>query len=74
MACNGVAVLSSGNDTTDPFTQLGSALYPALALANHACRPNAIVLFQRSGAILRAIKDISPGEEVWYEHVHYPCT
>lgn len=45
---------------------IGVAISPAIALANHSCEPNAVVVFPEGGRkmTLVAIRDIQPGEEV----------
>lgn len=49
------------------LTPLGIAVSPLLALCNHSCEPNAIVVFPdgvRGGMQLIAIRDVQAGEEV----------
>lgn len=45
---------------------IGVAISPQIALANHSCDPNAVVVFPDGGRgmTIVAIKDIQPGEEV----------
>ncbi|WVQ83738.1 hypothetical protein IAT38_005882 [Cryptococcus sp. DSM 104549] len=45
---------------------IGVASSPLLALANHSCAPNAVVVFPKGGKTMDvvAISDISPGEEI----------
>ncbi len=49
------------------LTPLGVSVSPVVALCNHSCEPNAIVVFPEGGGKgihLIAIRDIQPGEEV----------
>ncbi|KZV78345.1 SET domain-containing protein [Exidia glandulosa HHB12029] len=70
--------------TTNSFTlsssslsPIGVCISPTVALANHSCDPNAVVVFPRpSGTTLQepvmqiiAIKNISPGEEILTSYV-----
>ena len=36
----------------------------SLSLLNHACRPNCVAVFEGTRLVLRAVQDVSPGEEV----------
>lgn len=40
-------------------------LSPSLSLLNHDCRPNCVMVFERTKLQLRAVRDINPEEEVW---------
>ncbi|KAF9060323.1 SET domain-containing protein [Rhodocollybia butyracea] len=66
---------------TDPaLTPLGAAVSPVVALINHSCDPNAVVVFPRTAEDLKrqeplmqvvAIRDIFPDEEViLYTHLN----
>ena len=60
--------------TTPTLSPLGACVAPSVALINHSCDPNAVVVFPRAGGeaskdvepLLQvvAIKYIRPGEEV----------
>jgi SET and MYND domain-containing protein len=59
--------------TSPSLTPLGVCVSPLIALVNHSCDPNAVVVFPRSAkdpasqepeAQVIAIRDISPGKEV----------
>lgn len=45
------------------------ALFIAAARFNHSCRPNAFIDSSRSQAMVRALRDITPGEEVCVSYV-----
>lgn len=62
--------------TSPSLAPLGVCVSPLIALVNHSCDPNAVVVFPRSAkdpasqepeAQLIAIRDISPGKEVSIE-------
>ena len=42
-----------------------SLIIPSLSLLNHDCRPNCVMVFEGTKLRLRAVRDISPDEEVW---------
>lgn len=46
--------------------EIGLGLYPAAALANHACAPSCALTFTPGGGalVLRALRDLAPGDEV----------
>jgi SET and MYND domain-containing protein len=48
------------------LSPLGVSVNPALAMANHSCDPNAVVVFPKGGGLGRivAIRPIQPEEEV----------
>ncbi|KAI0305279.1 hypothetical protein B0F90DRAFT_1809064 [Multifurca ochricompacta] len=64
--------------TTPSLTPLGVCVSPSVALINHSCEPNAVVVFPRStkdpttqepeGQVI-AIRDISPGEEIFTSYI-----
>ena len=45
---------------------IGAALNPVMAMSNHSCDPNAVVVFPEGAQSMRivAIKPIQPGDEV----------
>ena len=44
---------------------VGVALYSAPAMLNHSCRPNTIPLFIGGQLLLKAVRDIGPGEQLF---------
>lgn len=55
--------------TLPDLTTVGVAISPAVALANHSCAPNAVVVFpngplKKDGMHIVAIKDLQPDEEI----------
>jgi hypothetical protein len=48
------------------LSPIGVAMSPLIAMANHSCDPNAVVVFPEGGGAMRvvAIRDILPGDEV----------
>jgi hypothetical protein len=48
---------------------IGMGIYPLIAMANHSCRPNAVVQFDGHRANLRAIAPIEAGEEVLVSYI-----
>ncbi|XP_064450244.1 N-lysine methyltransferase SMYD2 isoform X3 [Mirounga angustirostris] len=55
--CNGFTV------EDEELSHLGSAIFPDVALMNHSCCPNVIVTYKGTLAEVRAVQEISPGEE-----------
>ncbi|WVQ94948.1 hypothetical protein IAU59_002038 [Kwoniella sp. CBS 9459] len=53
------------------LSPLGVSTSPIVALANHSCDPNAVVVFPRGGRVMDiiAIKDIAPGEEILTSYI-----
>lgn len=49
------------------------ALFIAAARFNHSCRPNAFIDSSKSQAMVRAVRDIAPGEEVCVSYVPVAC-
>ncbi|KAF2757368.1 SET domain-containing protein [Pseudovirgaria hyperparasitica] len=58
----------SGEHFIDPDAQTAKGLivgvWPQASYANHACAPNATVSFVGNAIMLRAIRDIAPGEQI----------
>ncbi|KAK7457072.1 hypothetical protein VKT23_010373 [Stygiomarasmius scandens] len=64
---------------TDPsLTSLGASVSPIVALINHSCDPNAVVVFPRASADPKALeplmqvvalRDIHPGEEILTSYI-----
>ncbi|KAH9985658.1 SET domain-containing protein [Russula compacta] len=64
--------------TSPSLAPLGVCVSPLLALINHSCEPNAVIVFPRSTkdprnqepeAQVIAIRDISPGEEIFTSYI-----
>ncbi|OCF30915.1 hypothetical protein I316_07440 [Kwoniella heveanensis BCC8398] len=53
------------------LSPLGVSTSPIVALANHSCDPNAVVVFPKGGRTMEviAIKDISPGDEILTSYI-----
>jgi hypothetical protein len=53
------------------LSPIGVAMSPLIALYNHSCQPNAVVVFPegRREMVVVAISDIQPGEEVRFGHI-----
>ncbi|KAK4495782.1 hypothetical protein PRZ48_013050 [Zasmidium cellare] len=50
-------------------TSLGVGFDPILCSANHSCDPNSVVVFNQPKLVLRAIKPIKKGEEIFMKYV-----
>ncbi|KAK2846155.1 hypothetical protein Q7C36_011009 [Tachysurus vachellii] len=61
--CNGFTV------EDEELSHVGSALFPDVALMNHSCCPNVIVTYRGTLAEVRAVKDISPKEEIFTSYI-----
>uniref|UniRef100_A0A8C6UXL0 [histone H3]-lysine(4) N-trimethyltransferase n=1 Tax=Neogobius melanostomus TaxID=47308 RepID=A0A8C6UXL0_9GOBI len=61
--CNGFTI------EDEELSHLGSAVFPDVALMNHSCSPNVIVTYKGTVAEVRAVKEISPGEEVFNSYI-----
>lgn len=48
---------------------MAEGTFPVGALFNHSCRPNAIVMYEAQTQIVRALEDITPGQEVCTSYV-----
>uniref|UniRef100_A0A3Q3VLM1 [histone H3]-lysine(4) N-trimethyltransferase n=1 Tax=Mola mola TaxID=94237 RepID=A0A3Q3VLM1_MOLML len=49
--------------------EIGVGLYPSLSLLNHDCRPNCVMVFEGTKLRLRAVRDISPDEELTISYI-----
>ena len=76
LVCNGHAIFEVGNCETDlddiegPVVnnsqfRIASAIYPSASMMNHACDPTVINSFYNQRLIVRAIKPVNAGEEVF---------
>lgn len=61
--CNGFTV------EDEELSNLGLAIFPDIALLNHSCSPNVIVTYRGINAEVRAVKDISPGQEIYTSYI-----
>lgn len=53
----------------EELSHLGSAVFPDVALMNHSCSPNVIVTYKGTAAEVRAVQDISPGDEIFNSYI-----
>uniref|UniRef100_A0A8C5AW36 SET domain-containing protein n=1 Tax=Gadus morhua TaxID=8049 RepID=A0A8C5AW36_GADMO len=63
VACNCFTI------SDEELKEVGVGLYPSLSLLNHDCRPNCVVVFEGSRLVLRAVKDVCPGEELLISYI-----
>ncbi|XP_062863276.1 N-lysine methyltransferase SMYD2-A [Trichomycterus rosablanca] len=61
--CNGFTI------EDEELSHLGSAVFPDVALMNHSCIPNVIVTYKGTVAEVRAVQEISPGEEIFNSYI-----
>uniref|UniRef100_A0AAR2M6I6 [histone H3]-lysine(4) N-trimethyltransferase n=1 Tax=Pygocentrus nattereri TaxID=42514 RepID=A0AAR2M6I6_PYGNA len=61
--CNGFTI------EDEELSHLGSAVFPDVALMNHSCSPNVIVTYKGTLAEVRAVQEISPGEEIFNSYI-----
>ncbi|XP_048392247.1 N-lysine methyltransferase SMYD2-A isoform X1 [Stegostoma tigrinum] len=61
--CNGFTI------EDEELSHLGSAIFPSVALMNHSCCPNVIVTYKGTTAEVRAVKEISAGEEIFTSYI-----
>ncbi|EER05691.1 hypothetical protein, conserved, partial [Perkinsus marinus ATCC 50983] len=62
--CNNFAIVD------DLWSGIAAGVYPNAALFNHSCHPNVIPAFGHGSTLsFRAIRDISPGEEICHSYV-----
>ncbi|XP_057532445.1 histone-lysine N-methyltransferase ASHR1 [Amaranthus tricolor] len=48
---------------------LGTGLYPVVAIINHSCLPNAVLIFEGRTAVVRAVQHIPKGTEVEISYI-----
>lgn len=72
LVCNGhaiTAVITQAIDNkqiaTQKQTRIATAIYPTTSLMNHSCIPNVISSFENDVLIVRVIKDIQKGDEIF---------
>ncbi|KAM9779556.1 N-lysine methyltransferase SMYD2-B-like isoform 2-T3 [Syngnathus typhle] len=63
VSCNGFTI------EDEELSQVGTAIYPDVALLNHSCVPNAIVTFKGRDAEVRAVRDMKAGDEVLISYI-----
>ncbi|TNN68658.1 N-lysine methyltransferase SMYD2 [Liparis tanakae] len=57
VACNGFTI------EDDELSNIGTAIYPDVALINHSCCPSVIVTNNGTSAEVRAVQNMKPGDE-----------
>ncbi|XP_058803847.1 SET and MYND domain-containing protein 4-like isoform X2 [Phymastichus coffea] len=72
LICNGHAITKlqlanneNGNCITEYQCRLATAIYPSASMMNHSCDPNIINSFKDKYLIVKAIKDIPIGSEIF---------
>jgi len=50
-------------------TPVGLCFEPTLALANHSCSPNAVVVFDGRSVALRALEPIAKGDQIYISYI-----
>ncbi|XP_042358967.1 N-lysine methyltransferase SMYD2-B [Plectropomus leopardus] len=63
VACNGFTI------EDDELSQMGTAVYPDIALINHSCLPSVIVTYNGTSAEVRAVQNMKPGDEVLISYI-----
>ncbi|ROL50914.1 N-lysine methyltransferase SMYD2-B [Anabarilius grahami] len=61
--CNGFTV------EDEELSNLGLAIFPDIALMNHSCCPNVIITYRGVNAEVRAVQEISPGQEIYTSYI-----
>ncbi|XP_067239033.1 N-lysine methyltransferase SMYD2-B [Chanodichthys erythropterus] len=61
--CNGFTV------EDEELSSLGLAIFPDIALMNHSCCPNVIITYRGVNAEVRAVQEISPGQEIYISYI-----
>ncbi|KAM4771738.1 N-lysine methyltransferase SMYD2 isoform 1-T1 [Rhinophrynus dorsalis] len=61
--CNGFTI------EDEELSHLGSAIFPDVALMNHSCCPNVIVTYKGTLAEVRAVQEISAGDEIFTSYI-----
>ncbi|RXN18614.1 N-lysine methyltransferase SMYD2-B [Labeo rohita] len=61
--CNGFTV------EDEELSNLGLAIFPDIALLNHSCCPNVIVTYRGINAEVRAVQEISQGQEIYTSYI-----
>ncbi|CAI0605802.1 unnamed protein product [Linum tenue] len=63
LACNAHTLSDS------ELRPLGTGLYPVISIINHSCLPNAVLVFEGSLAVVRAVEHIPKGGEVLISYI-----
>lgn len=63
LACNAVTI------SDEELRPRGKGLYMPLAVINHSCRPNAVIVHSGKRAILRGVRDVDAGCELTIAYV-----
>ncbi|XP_056283852.1 N-lysine methyltransferase SMYD2-like isoform X2 [Pseudoliparis swirei] len=63
VACNGFTI------EDDELSNIGTAIYPDVALINHSCCPSVIVTNNGTSAEVRAVQNMKPGDEVLISYI-----
>lgn len=63
MSTNAFRATSTGNDP------VGLCFEPVIALANHACSPNAAIIFDGRKIILRALDPIKENDQIFISYI-----
>lgn len=61
--CNGFTL------EDEELSHIGLAVFPDIALVNHSCCPNVIVTYRGINAEVRAVQEISPGQEIYISYI-----
>lgn len=61
--CNNFAI------SDEQLFVIGEGTYPVASLFNHSCRPNAAVIFDGALAVVKALENIQPGDEITLAYV-----
>ncbi|TPX60810.1 hypothetical protein PhCBS80983_g01542 [Powellomyces hirtus] len=62
-SCNSISV------SDEELVNIGVGVFPTLALVNHSCTPNAAIIFAGSKGVLRTIKEVGAGEELFQSYM-----
>ncbi|KAI4367111.1 hypothetical protein MLD38_022882 [Melastoma candidum] len=63
LSCNAHTICDS------ELRPLGTGLYPVIAIINHSCAPNSVLVFDERTAVVRAVQHISKGSEVFISYI-----
>ncbi|CAA0827867.1 Histone-lysine N-methyltransferase ASHR1 [Striga hermonthica] len=63
LACNAHTICDS------ELRPLGTGLFPVIAIINHSCLPNAVLVFEGRVAVVRAMQHIPKGTEVTISYI-----
>ncbi|KAJ0976043.1 hypothetical protein J5N97_018008 [Dioscorea zingiberensis] len=68
IACNAHTICDS------ELRPLGTGLYPVISTINHSCVPNSVLVFEGRSAVVRAVKPIAEGTEVFISYIETAAT